>query len=173
MHRLPCWLIWTLCCLATLVWTLPASAQGSTNPQATLAKATELLQKGEQQVADTPEAALDSVKEARLLLKSLKQDLAAKLAATQLTEAQLEQEDLNNRLAEDLFKKGELFHKNAKEKLARSKELADQGDNQAAQNLEGVAQIENRLALQNYVRSEIYSLRNQQMVFQTILKQTK
>ncbi len=173
MHRLPFWHFWILCCLATLVWTLPASAQSSAPPQATLEKATELLQRAEQQVANTPEAALDSAKEARLLFKTLKKDLAGKLAENELTDAQLEQEDVNTRLADDLFKKGELFHKAAKEKLARSQELAAQGDDQGAQKLEGVAQIEGRLALQHYVRSEIYSLKNQQMVFQSILKQTK
>jgi len=172
-HRLPFWLFWTLCCLITIAWTLPANAQSGTDPKATLEKASGLLQKAEQQVADNPEAALESAKEARQLFKTLKKDLAAKLSENELTDAQLEQEDLNTRMADDLYKKGELFHKSVKEKLARSQELAAQGDDQGAQKLEGVAQIEGRLALQHFVRSEIFSLHNQQMVFQSILKQTK
>ena len=99
--------------------------------------------------------------------------MAAKLADNHLTDAQLEQEELNLRLADDLFKKGEIFAKSAKEKLTRSQELETQGDTAAAQNLDGVARIEGRLALQNFVRSEIFSLKNQQMVFESILKQAK
>jgi hypothetical protein len=163
----------TLCCLNFLIWTLPAGAQSNAAPQATLTKAVQALQTAEQTVADDPEAALGSAKEARLLFKTLQKDLAAKLADNHLTDAQLEQEELNLRLADDLYKKGEIFAKSAKEKLARSKELEDQGDASAAQNLEGVAQIEGRLALQNFVRSEIFSLKNQQLVFESVLKQTK
>lgn len=172
-YRLPFWFFLTLCCLLTVAWTPPASAQSGADPKATLEKASALLQRAEQQVAETPEAALESAKEARQLFKTLKKDLAAKLSENELTEAQLEQEDVNMRLADDLYKKGELFHKSTKEKLARSQELAAQGDSQAAQNLEGVAQIEGRLALQHFVRSEIFSLRNQELVFQAILKKTK
>jgi hypothetical protein len=171
--RLSFRLLLTLCCLVPLAWTLPAGAQDVATPQATFEKATAALQRAEQQVADNPEAALSSAKEARLIFKTLQKDLAAKLAENQLTDAQLEQEDLNARLADDLYKKGEIFHKAAKEKLARSQELAGQGDGPAAQNLEGVAQIEARLALQHYVRSEIFSLKNQKMVFESILKQKK
>jgi hypothetical protein len=172
--RLPDPLPFACCCLIlVLAWALPAGAQSEATPQATLAKAVQTLQNAEQQVADDPEAALASAKEARILFKNLQKTLAAKLAKNQLTDAQLEQEELNMRLADDLYKKGEIFAKAAKEKLARSKELAAQGDTSAAQNLEGVAQIEGRLALQNFVRSEIFSLKNQQMIFESILKKTK
>jgi hypothetical protein len=173
IFRLSYRLLLTFCCLISLVWTLPASAQSGSAPQATLTKAVQAMQKAEQTVADDPEAALGSAKEARLLFKTLQKDLAAKLAENHLTDAQLEQEELNMRLADDLFKKGEIFAKAAKEKLARSQELEAQGDTTGAQNLDGVAQIEGRLALQNFVRSEIFSLKNQQMVFESILKQTK
>jgi hypothetical protein len=173
IFRLSYRLLLTLCCLILFAWTLPAGAQSGAPPKATFEKATQALQRAEQQVADNPEAALSSAKEARQLFKTLQKDLAAKLAENQLTDAQLEQEDLNTRMADDLYKKGEIFHKSVKEKLARSQELADQGDTPAAQNLEGVAQIEGRLALQHFVRSEIFSLKNQQMVFESILKQTK
>lgn len=162
-----------LCCLIPLAWPPPAGAQTSSTPQATFEKAMQALQRAEQQVAEDPEAALGSAKEARLLFKTLQKDLADKLNQYQLTDAQLEQEELNMRVADDLYKKGELFHKATKEKLARSQELRAQRDDTAAQNLEGVAQIEARLALQNFVRSEIFSLKNQQIVFESILKKTK
>jgi hypothetical protein len=174
MYRLSYRLVLILCCLMTLAWTLPVSAQPSgATPQATFEKAKQSLQKAEQLVADDPEAALSSAKEARLLFKTLQKDLAARLNQYQLTDAQLEQEELNTKVADDLYKKGELFHKTTKEKLARVQELRSRGDDTAAQNLEGVAQIEARLALQNFVRSEIFSLKNQQMVFESVLKQTK
>lgn len=171
--RLTCRHLLLACGLLTLVWTLPALAQSSATHQDTLAKAVGALQKAEQTVADDPEAALAAAKEARLLFKTLQKDLAGPLAENLLTDAQLEQEELNLRLAEDLYKKGEIFAKAAKEKMARSKELESQGDAAAAQNLEGVAQIEGRLALQNFVRSEIFSLKNQQLIFESLLKKKK
>ncbi len=168
-HRL----LLTLCCLILLAWTLPAGAQEVATPKANFEKAVQALQKAEQQVADDPEAALASAKEARLIFKNLAKEMADKLYQNQLSDAQLEQEDLNMKVADDLYKKGEIFQKSAKEKLARSQELESQGDTAAAQNLAGVAQIEGRLALQNFVRSEIFSLKNQQMVFETVLKPSK
>lgn len=170
MCRLSFRLLLILCCLIPLTLTTPAQAQSGQPAQATLKQAIEALQKAEQLVADDPEAALSAAKEARLLFKTLQKELAPRLAEHQLSDAQLEQEDLNSRVADDLFKKGEIFHKAAKDKLARSQELRAQGDDVGAKNLEGVAQVEGRLALQHYVRSEIFSLKNQQMVLETILK---
>lgn len=160
-------------CLVAVVWVLPAPAQSEGAPQALLTKAVAALQKAEQQVADDPEAALASAKETRLLFGELQKALASQLPDKHLTEAQLEQEKLHLKLAEDLFKRGEIFQKAAQEKLSRSKELRAQGEDAAAQNLEGVAQIEGRLALQNYVRSEIFGLKNQQLVFESLLKAPK
>ncbi len=160
-------IIW---CLIAVVWALPAAAQSEGSPQALLAKAGASLQQAEQLVADDPEAALAAAKEARLRFGELQKRLASQLTDKHLTADQSEKEQLNLKLAEDLFKKGELFQKAAQEKLARSKELRSQGEEAAAQNLEGVAQIEGRLALQNYVRSEIFGLKNQQMVFESLLK---
>ena len=173
LYRLSSRLLLTLCCLILLNWTLPAGAQEVVTPKANFDKAVQAMQRAEQQVAEEPEAALASAKEARLIFKSLQKEMADKLNQSQLTDAQLEQEELNMKVADDLYKKGEIFHKSAKEKLARSQELESQGDATAAQNLAGVAQIEGRLALQNFVRSEIFSLKNQQIVFESILKQPK
>jgi hypothetical protein len=153
--------------------TASVGAQSSGPPQATFEKAVQALQRAEQQVAEEPQAALSSAKEARLLFKTLQKELADKLNQNELTDAQLEQEELNMKVADDIYKKGELFHKATKEKLARGQELRAQGDDTAAQNLEGVAQIEARLALQSFVRSEIFSLKNQQIVFESILKPAK
>jgi hypothetical protein len=166
--RLP----WIVCLLIFLLWTIPAGAQVA-NSKANLDQAVQALQKAEQQVANEPEAALASAKEARQIFKSLQKEMADKLNQTQLTDAQLEQEELNMKVADDLFKKGEIFQKSAKEKVARSQELESKGDTAAAQNLAGVAQIEGRLALQNFVRSEIFSLKNQQLVFESLLKPKK
>jgi hypothetical protein len=173
LYRLSSRLLLTLCCLILLNWTLPVGAQEVVTPKANFDKAIQAMQRAEQQVAEEPEAALASAKEARLIFKSLQKEMADKLNQSQLTDAQLEQEELNMKVADDLYKKGEIFHKSAKEKLARSQELESQGDATAAQNLAGVAQIEGRLALQNFVRSEIFSLKNQQIVFESILKQPK
>jgi exonuclease VII small subunit len=172
LSRLSIRLLWTLCLLVFLMCTVPASAQVA-NPKANLDQAVQALQKAEQLVANEPEAALAAAKEARQIFKNLQKVMADKLYQNQLTDAQLEQEELNLKVADDLFKKGEIFQKSAKEKLARSQELESQGDSAAAQNLEGVAQIEGRLALQNFVRSEIFSLKNQQMVFESLLKPKK
>jgi len=164
--RLPA-IIW---CLLAVVWALPAAAQSEGSPQALFAKAVASLQRAEQLVADDAEGALAAAKEARLQFGDLQKALASQLTEKHLTADQSEKEQLNLKLAEDLFKKGELFQKAAQEKLNRSKQLRSQGEEAAAQNLEGVAQIEGRLALQHFVRSEIFGLKNQQMVFESMLK---
>ncbi|MGQ9921996.1 MAG: hypothetical protein ACUVRZ_11830, partial [Desulfobacca sp.] len=131
------------------------------------------LQRAEQLVADNPEAALRAAKESRQLFGDLQKALANQLTEKHLTAEQAEKEQLNLKLADELFKKGELFQNAAQEKLARSRESRSQGEEAAAQNLEGVAQIEGRLALQNFVRSEIFGLKNQQLVFESLLKDTR
>lgn len=162
-----------LCCLIVVVLAWPSPARSQDAPHAILGKAVAALQRAEKLVADEPEEALAAAKEARLLFGELQKTLAGQLADKHLTEAQAEQEKLNLKLADELFKKGELFHQAAQEKLDRSKALRSQGEEAAAQNLEGVAQIEARLALQNYVRSEIFGLKNQQLVFDSLLKTAK
>lgn len=164
------WLSLALCGLLAAAGSLPAAAQPAASPQQTLAKAIQALGQAEGKVADDPEGALQSAKEARLLFKTLQKELAAKLAQNKLTDAQLEQEELNLRIAEDHYKKGEIFQKTAMDKVARSQEMKAQGDSAGAQNLAGVAQIEGQLALQHFVRSEIFSLKNQQLIFESILQ---
>lgn len=166
------WSLVVICCLTVVFAVLPGKAYSEEPPEALLAKGVAALQQAEKLVNDDPEAALAAAKEARLLFADLQKMLAAELPNKHLTEDQLEQEKLHLKLAEDLFKKGELFHKAAQDKLNRSKELRSQGEEAAAQNLEGVAQIEGRLALQNYVRSEIFGLKNQQLIFESLLQKT-
>ncbi|AEB08985.1 hypothetical protein [Desulfobacca acetoxidans] len=168
-YRLSCCLVGLLGWLAFLAGTLPAVAQAPANSQAVLEKAVRLLDRAEQEVAEAPEGALATVKEARQLFKLLQTDLAIRLSQAELTPAQSEQEAANHRIAEDLFNTGERLDKSAQEKLARSQELAAQGDRQASRNLEQEARNERLLALQHFVRSEIYSLRNQQSIFQNLL----
>ncbi len=157
-----------------LGWSTPPAAAGPEDaPQALMTKAVGAMQRAEQLVAEDPEAALAAAKEARLSFSELQKLLAAKLPEKALSEEQLEQEKLHLRLAEELFKKGELFQKAAQEKLARSQELRSQGEEAAAQNLEGVAQIEGRLSLQNYVRSMLFGLKNQQLILEAVLKSGK
>jgi hypothetical protein len=170
-------LLWRLLlvvgCLISVGGILPAYAQSQGSPQAMLQKAVAALQRAEQLVADDPEGALAAAKESRQTFSELQKATVAKLSERVLTEGQIEKEKVQLQLAEDLYKKGELFQKAAQEKIARSKELRTQGDEAAALNLEGVAQIEGRLALQNYVRSMIYGLKNQQLVFEDLLQKAK
>jgi len=161
-------LLW-LCLLVIWGSPCPALAQTEASPQALLTKAVAAMERAEQLAADDPEEALAAAKESRRLFSELQKATAGQLADKALTTQQVEQETLQLQLAEELFKKGELFQKAAQEKIARSKELRSQGEDAAAQNLEGVAQIEGRLALQNYVRSMIFGLKNQRLVFESLL----
>jgi|GEM_PF-6904042 len=161
-------LLW-LCLIMVWSGAGPALAQSEGSPQALLDKAVAAMQRAEQLVADNPEEALAAAKEARRLFSDLQKAASGQFPDKALTPEQVEQENLQLKLAEEMFKKGELFQKAAQEKIARSKELRSQGEEAAAQNLEGVAQIEGRLALQNYVRSMIFGLKNQRLAFETLL----
>ena len=157
-----------------LVGGLAMSAGATVNHQrAILNQAVDLLQQAEKLLVDDPPQALTKLKEARQLFKQLQQELAAPLNQIYLTPAQLEQEAANNRVAEDLYHTGKRLEASAKEKREQALRLEAQGNKTAAANLADEAENELKLALQNYCRAELYSLRNQQLVFETVLKETK
>ncbi len=152
---------------------LPPAAGAAGDHQAKLQQAVDLMQQAEKLLVDDTPQALGKLKEARQLFKQLQQDLAGPLAAIYLTPPQLEQEAANTRVAEDLYHTGKRLETTAREKQERSRQLLAQGNKTAASNLADEAENELKLALQNYCRAELYSLKNQQLVFETVLKQTK
>lgn len=151
--------------------TLTVEAAG--DHQAKLQQAVVLMQQAEKLLVDDTPQALGKLKEARQLFKQLQQDLAGPLTTIYLTPPQLEQEAANNRVAEDLYHTGKRLEAAAQEKQERARQLLAQGNKTAATNLADEAENELKLAFQNYCRAELYSLKNQQLVFETVLKQTK
>lgn len=154
----------------TLGFTLTGGWAATGAARVTLSQAVDLLQQAEKLVNDDARQALAKLKEARQLFKQLQQELAEPLSRTYLTPAQLEQEAANNRIAEDLFQTGKRLEASAQEKQSKALRLEAQGDRSAAANLRTEADQELQLALQNYCRAELYSLKNQQLVFETILR---
>lgn len=148
-------------------------AMAAAEPRVTLQQAVDLVQQAEKVVHEDATQALTKLKEARQLFKQLQQELAGPLNSIYLTPAQLEQEAANNRVAEDLYHTGKRLEASAREKQEKARQLEAQGNKTAAANLAEEADQELKLALQNYCRAEIYSLKNQQLVFETVLKEAK
>lgn len=149
------------------------TALAAAEPRVTLQRAVDLVQQAEKVVNEDAAQALTKLKEARQLFKQLQQELAGPLNQIYLSPAQLEQEAANNRIAEDLYHTGKRLEASAREKQEKARQLEAQGNKTAAANLADEADQELKLALQNYCRAEIYSLKNQQLVFETVLKEAK
>jgi hypothetical protein len=124
-----------------------------------------LLDQAEAKLADDePKEAFGLAKEARSLFSRLHQECATELDKQQLSFQQMEQEAYNNKMADELYLKGKQHEQTAAQKLAKSQELAKQGDKTQAGKFDVESQDELRLSLEMYVKSQIASLRNQQML---------
>lgn len=124
-----------------------------------------LVDQAEENLADDdPKEALGLAKEARLLFSRLQQECSTELDKQKLSFQQMEQEAFNNKLADELFMKGKQHEQAAAEKLAKSQELMKEGDKTQAGKFEAESQAELRLSLEMYVKSQIASLRNQQLL---------
>jgi hypothetical protein len=128
-------------------------------------QAVALLDQAEGKLADDdPQEAFGLAKEARSLFSRLQQECSTELDKLQLSFQQMEQEAFNNKLADELFVKGKQHEQTAAQKLAKSQELVKQGDKTQAGKLAVESQDELRLSLEMYVKSQIASLRNQQIL---------
>jgi hypothetical protein len=124
-----------------------------------------LLDQAEEKLSeDDPKEALGLAKEARLLFSRLHQECSTELDKQQLSFQQMEQEAYHNKMADELYLKGKQHEQTAAEKLAKSQEFAKQGDKTQAGKFEVESQDELRLSLEMYVKSQIASLRNQQLL---------
>jgi predicted metal-dependent hydrolase len=128
------------------------------------------LNQAEELVEDDPKEALDLAKESRVLFNSLQKEQAGELEKRDLSVQDMEKEAFNNKLADEMYAKGQQLEKSAAEKLAKSQEAAQQGDQQQAKKSDAESLEDLRLSLIMYVKSQIASLRNQQLIWNSLKK---
>jgi hypothetical protein len=163
--------------LGALLLFVPLAAQAQTPPtkcgpdHAILYKrAVKLLEDAEKKltVGYTAEAK-SQVKEANSLFTILEKECGPAQKERALTDKELQQEAINQKLAADELAQAERLMKSADEKSQKAAKIeATQPD--VALKYQREAKSEYEQAHKRSIRSEIYALRNQQMVFSFLTK---
>ena len=96
-----------------------------------------------------------------ILVKECGQDQRQRL----LTDKEVQQEAVNQKLAADALAQSERLMKSADEKEKKSQDAENQGKKEEAVNLQRQAKGEYELAHTQSIKAGIYSLRNQQLIF--------
>jgi len=139
----------------------PASGQASVYAQAVA-----LLEQAEQQVAaGNPSAALAQVKQSNELFTRLQKDYAAALAERQLSSQDSQQLAINQKLAGDAQAQADRLIETAAVKKQRGQELQAQGQAEAGDAALRESREEYLQAQILSIKSAIYALRNQQIIF--------
>ena len=135
-------------------------------------KAVKLLESAEKKLAVKYTAeAKAQVKEANSLFSILVKECGPLQKERALTEAELEQENSNNKKKDEFFKKGLALEKSAAENLKKGQESEAKGQDDLAMKFFRQAKTENEQAHASFVQAEIYALKNQQMVFRFLANQ--
>lgn len=133
-------------------------------------QAVSLLNQAEQTLSQDPEKALALTKQAGALFNGLQKELATVLRGRELNPTQVSQESRNKQIAQELYDQGQKLEKSAEAKLAQSEALSRSAQTDEAQRYAGEAHAEYQRALSLYVKSQLASLRNQQMIFDFLRK---
>uniref|UniRef100_A0A7C3UW51 DUF4398 domain-containing protein n=1 Tax=Desulfobacca acetoxidans TaxID=60893 RepID=A0A7C3UW51_9BACT len=129
-------------------------------------KAVKLLDSAEKKLAAKYTAeAKAQLKEANSLFSILVKECAPQQKERALTEAEMAQENDNNKKKEEFFNKGTNLEKAAAENLKKGEEAEAKGQHDLATRYFGQAKIENEQAHTAFIQAELYALRNQQMIF--------
>jgi hypothetical protein len=108
-------------------------------------------------------------KEANSLFTILHKECGQEQKDRPLSEAELQQESMNQKLHADEFAQAERLEKSAQEKLKKSDQV-EAAQPELAVKLAREAKAELELAHRRYIKAEIYVLRNQQMNFRWIAR---
>ncbi len=160
-----------------LVWGLLGSALAQQSPakcgpdHAILYKrAVKLLDGAEKKLtAGYTAEAKSMVKEANSLFTILQKECGPQQAERALTDQELQQEAINQKLAADELAQAELLIKSAEEKQQKAAKI-EMTQPELYLKLQREAKAEFELAHKRSIKSEIYALRNQQMVFSFLNK---
>jgi len=144
-------------------WAQTATPTAPANPYR---QAVTLLDQAEQELnAKNLSAALSLVKQTNAIFTSLQKDSAAKLAERQLSDQESQQLAINQKLAEEAQAKADSFLPTATAKKKQAEELRAKGQAEAADAAERESK-EQYLQVQTLsIKSAIYALRNQQIIF--------
>jgi hypothetical protein len=159
-------------CLLALVLALAGAGWTQTAPppapeQAKIyAQAVDFLDQAEQQMTGgTPAAALSLVKQSNELFTRLQKECATALAERQLTPKDSEQLAINQKLAADAQAQADRLIETAAAKKKRGQELQTQGQADAGDAAFRESRAEYLQAQILSIKSAIYALRNQQIIF--------
>jgi hypothetical protein len=148
----------------------PGWAQTATPPASEPAKAyaqaVSLLEQAQQQLTENNlPVALSLVKQSNSLFTSLQKESAAKLAERELSSQESQQLAINQKLGEEAQAKADSFLPTATAKKKQAEELRAKGQAEAADAAERESK-DQYLQVQTFsIKSAIYALRNQQIIF--------
>ena len=146
-------------------WAQTATSTPS-EPAKNYGQAVSLLDQAEQQLnAGNLPVALSLVKQTNAIFTSLQKDSAAKLAERELSSKESEQLAINQKLGEEAQAKADSFLPTATAKKKQAEELRAKGQAEAGDAAERESR-EQYLEVQKFsIKSAIYALRNQQIIF--------
>ena len=135
-------------------------------PAKNYGQAVSLLEQAEQQLnAGNLPVALSMVKQSNSLFTLLQKDSAAKLAERELSSKESEQLAINQKLGDEAQAKADSFLPTATAKKKQAEELRAKGQAEAGDAAERESR-EQYLQVQKFsIKSAIYALRNQQIIF--------
>jgi hypothetical protein len=146
-------------------WAQTATPTAS-EPVKNYGQAVSLLEQAEQQLnAGNLSVALSLVKQSNSLFTLLQKESAAKLAERELSSKESEQLAINQKLGEEAQAKADSFLPTATAKKKQAEELRAKGQAEAADAAERESK-DQYLQVQTFsIKSAIYALRNQQIIF--------
>jgi hypothetical protein len=160
-------------CLLALVLTLALTGAGWSQTATTPApdanpyrQAVTLLDQAEQELnAKNLSAALSLVKQTNAIFTNLQKENAAKLAERELSAQESQQLAINQKLANEAQAQADPLMETAAAKKKQAEELRTKGQAGAADAAERESKDQNLQAQALSIKSAIYSLRNQQIIF--------
>jgi hypothetical protein len=152
-------------CLLLSAW--PLAAQDTPKDHAQIYKrAVAAIDAAEKKLAGNFNAEAKAlVKESSSLFGILQKEMPEKMKNMELTPAQEEQWNSNNKLGEDSSAQGQNLEKSAQEKQKKGDTMEAQGQQDMAIKLQQEAMRELNLAQKAHLKAAIYHLRNLQLTF--------
>jgi len=110
------------------------------------------------------------VKEANSLFSILVKECSRAQKERVLTDKELQQEAINKKLSQDALAQAERLMQSAQEKEKKSQQAEARGQSELSLSYQRQAKDEYERAHVQFIKAEIYALRNQQMIFRFLHK---
>lgn len=155
----------TIFCFLVSVW--PVAAQNSPQDHAQIYKrAVSAIDGADKKLNGNYTAEAKAlVKEANSLFGILQKEMPEKMKSMELTPAQEEQWNSNNKLGEDSSAQGQKLEKSAQDKQKKGDTMEAQGQQDMAIKLQQESMRELALAQKAHLKAAIYHLRNLQLTY--------